>query len=106
MNDFTPQTQTAVIVNRLGMHARPAAKLAQLSDQFNATATIEKDGLIASADSIMELMMLTAGPGDKVKITTIGPEATAALKALVDLIHNGFGEDIIIPGANETTPEI
>ena len=104
MNDFTPQTQTAVIVNRLGMHARAAAKLAQLSDQFKATATLEKDDLVASTDSIMELMMLTAGPGDTVKITTIGPESTAALKALVDLIQKGFGEDIMIPESNEMAP--
>ena len=106
MNDFTPQSQTVVIVNRLGMHARPAAKLAQLLDQFNATATLEKDDLIASADSIMELMMLTAGPGDKVKITTIGPESTAALKALVDLVQKGFGEEVVTPETKGNAPKI
>lgn len=97
MNDFTPKSQTVVIVNRLGVHARAAAKFAQLSDQFNATATIEKEGAVASSDSIMELMMLTAGLGDKVKITTIGPESTSALQALVSLIQKGFGEDVIKP---------
>lgn len=105
MNEFTPKSQTVVIVNRLGMHARAAAKLAQLSDQFNATATLEKDDLIASADSIMELMMLTASPGDKVRVTTIGPESTAAINALVSLIQNGFGEDVIIPEANKNQSE-
>jgi phosphocarrier protein HPr len=100
MNDFTPTSQTVVIVNRLGMHARAAARFAQLSDQFNATATIEKDGAVASSDSIMEMMMLTAGLGDKVKITTTGPESTAALKALIELIQKGFGEDVIAPEAN------
>lgn len=97
MDEFTPRSQTVVIVNRLGMHARAAAKFAQLSDQFNATVTLEKDDLIASADSIMELMMLTAGLGDKVKITTIGPESAAALRALVGLVQKGFGENIIAP---------
>lgn len=101
MNDFTPKSQTVVIVNRLGMHARAAAKLAQLSDQFNATVTLEKGDLIASADSIMELMMITAGLGDIVKITTIGPESTAALKALVGLVQKGFGEDVIASETNE-----
>ena len=95
MNDFTPKSQTVVIVNRLGMHARAAAKLAQLSDQFNATVTLEKGDLIASADSIMELMMITAGLGDTVKITATGPESTAALHALADLVEKGFGEDVI-----------
>jgi phosphocarrier protein len=83
------------------MHARAAAKFAQLSDQFNATVTLEKDDLTASADSIMELMMLTASLGDTVKITTIGPESAAALHALVDLIQKGFGEDVIAPRTNE-----
>lgn len=97
MNDLTPKSQTVVIVNRLGMHARAAAKFAQLSDQFNVNVTIEKGEAVASADSIMELMMLTAGPGDTVKITTIGPESTPALQALVDLIQKGFGEDVCEP---------
>jgi phosphocarrier protein HPr len=101
MDDFTPQSQTVVIVNRLGMHARAAAKFAQLSDQFNATTTIERGGSVASADSIMELMILTAGLGDTVKITTIGPESISALHALVDLIQKGFGEDVIASEANE-----
>jgi phosphocarrier protein HPr len=96
MNDFTPKSQTVVIVNSLGMHARAAGKLARLSDQFNATATIEKGAATASADSIMELMMLTAGLGDTVKITTIGPESTSALQALVGLVQKGFGEDVIV----------
>ena len=94
MNDFAPKSQTVVIVNHLGMHARAAAKFAQLSDQFNATVALEKDGLIASTDSIMELMMLTAGPGDMVIIKTIGPEAPEALAALVDLVQQGFGEEL------------
>ena len=41
--------------------------------------------------------MLTAGPGDKVKVTTIGPESTPALRALVDLTQKGFGEDVCEP---------
>ena len=53
MNDFTPKSQTVVIVNRLGMHARAAAKFAQLSDQFNVNVTIEKGEAVASADSII-----------------------------------------------------
>lgn len=101
MDDFAPKSRIIVIVNRLGMHARAAAKFAQLSDQFNATATVEKDDLIASADSIMELMMLTAGLGDTIKITAIGPESTAALHALADLVEKGFGEDVVDSKSHE-----
>jgi phosphocarrier protein len=94
MIDRVPKSQTVIIVNRLGMHARAAAKLAQLADQFKATVTLEKDNQVASADSIMELMMLTAGPGDEVMIKTTGPEAPEALAALVGLVQHGFGEEL------------
>jgi len=94
MNNFMPQSQTVVLVNRLGMHARAAAKFTQLSEQFNVTTTVEKGDLTASADSIMELMMLTASLGDTIRITTLGPESTAALHALVDLVQKGFEEEV------------
>lgn len=95
MSNFTPQSQTVVLVNRLGMHARAAAKFTQLSEKFNVTTTVEKGGFTASADSIMELMMLTASLGDTIRITTLGPESTTALHALVELVQKGFGEEVI-----------
>lgn len=102
MSDFTPQSQNVALVNRLGMHARAAAKFTQLLEQFNATATVEKGGLTASADSIMELMMLTASLGDTIRITTLGPESTTALHALVELVGKGFGEEVITPKVKES----
>lgn len=86
--------QTVTIVNPLGLHARASGKLAKLTDTFRATVTVEKDQEVASADSIMELMMLTAGLGDEVMIKAVGPEAKAALDAVVGLIESGFGEEV------------
>lgn len=90
--EFSLKSQKVLIVNQLGLHARAAAKLVQLTDQFNALVTIEKDLEVAQTDSIMDLMMLMASPGDHVLIKTTGPEADAALAAVVQLFADGFGE--------------
>lgn len=87
-----PQTQTVMLINPLGLHARPAAQIVNLIDQFKATATLEKDGEVASCDSLLEMITLTAGQGDSLQITTVGKEAEEALKAIVNLMKNGFGE--------------
>lgn len=86
--------QTVMIVNQLGLHARAAGKLVNLTDKFKATVTLEKGIKIATADSVMELMMLTASPGDEVIIKATGPDAASALKAVVKLVQDGFGEEI------------
>jgi phosphotransferase system HPr (HPr) family protein len=93
MSGASPLCQTVKIVNRLGLHARAAGKLVNLAAQFNACVTLEKDNQVAPADSVMELLMLTASPGDSVTISATGPEAPAALQAVVALIQEGFGED-------------
>lgn len=105
MNDETPQCQSVKIINRLGLHARAAGKLVNVVDQFNAIVTLEKDNQVASTDSILELMMLTASPGDEVTVKAIGHEASTALKAVVDLIQQGFGEEIS-PVMNLQEPEM
>ncbi|MBX9805554.1 MAG: HPr family phosphocarrier protein [Alphaproteobacteria bacterium] len=86
--------RTVTIINPLGLHARASGKLAKLTDQFNASVTVEKDQEVASSDSVMELMMLTAGPGDELTIRAAGPDAKAALDAVVGLIESGFGEEV------------
>lgn len=91
-NDGTPTCQPVKITNRLGLHARAAGQVVNLAEQFEAIITVEKDGQVASTDSVMELMMLTAGSGDTVVVRTSGPEASAALKAVARLIQDGFGE--------------
>jgi len=94
MSVSPPSCQSVKIVNLLGLHARAAGKLMNLATQFNATVTIEKGAQIACADSVMELMMLTAGTGDTVTIKTTGPDASAALTAIVTLIEQSFGEGL------------
>jgi len=92
MEGGTLRGQTVNITNRLGLHARAAGQVVNLTSQFDAIVTFEKEGQSASADSVMELMMLTAAQGDRVVIKTSGPEAGAALKAVASLIQGGFGE--------------
>ena len=87
-------TRTVAIVNELGLHARAAAKFVKLATAFNATIKVSKVGQneAVSGNSILGLMMLGAGPGDKIEIVTDGAEADAALKALDELVSAGFYE--------------
>ena len=84
---------TFTIVNEKGLHARASAKLVDMVEQFEASATIEKDGIDACGDSIMGLLMLVASKGTQVNIKTEGVQAQELLNALGELISNRFGED-------------
>ena len=84
---------TFTIVNEKGLHARASAKFVDMVEQFDASATIEKDGIDACGDSIMGLLMLVASKGTQVDITTEGAQAQELLTALGELIANRFGED-------------
>ncbi|ERL96429.1 phosphotransferase system HPr (HPr) family protein [Rhodobacteraceae bacterium HIMB11] len=84
---------TFTIVNEKGLHARASAKFVDMVEQFDASATIEKDGVDACGDSIMGLLMLVASKGTQVDITTEGAQAQELLNALGELIADRFGED-------------
>ena len=84
---------TFTIVNEKGLHARASAKFVDMVEQFDASATIEKDGVDACGDSIMGLLMLVASKGTQVNIKTEGVQAQELLNALGELIANRFGED-------------
>ena len=84
---------TFTIVNEKGLHAGASAKLVDMVEQFEASATIEKDGIDACGDSIMGLLMLVASKGTQVNIKTEGVQAQELLNALGVLIANRFGED-------------
>ena len=84
---------TFTIVNEKGLHARASAKFVDMVEQFDASATIEKDGIDACGDSIMGLLMLVASKGTQVNIKTEGVQAQELLNALGELIANRFGED-------------
>ena len=84
---------TFTIVNEKGLHARASAKFVDMVEQFEASATIEKDGIDACGDSIMGLLMLVASKGTQVNIKTEGLQAQELLNAIGELIANRFGED-------------
>lgn len=81
-----------VIANERGLHARAAARFAELADRFDAEVEVEKDGARVSGRSIMGLMMLAAAAGTTIEIHTRGNEAAAALDALALLVENRFDE--------------
>ena len=87
-----PVTRTLTIVNEKGLHARASAKLVELVEDFDAEAVVSKDGVAASADSIMGLLMLIAAKGSTVTVTTTGIQAKDLAVAIDELIANRFGE--------------
>lgn len=86
------QQREVEIVNKLGLHARAAAKLTQLAARFGCEIFIERAGRKVNAKSIMGVMMLAAGQGTSVLLEAEGPDAEQALAALTNLIANRFGE--------------
>ncbi|MBT8477373.1 MAG: HPr family phosphocarrier protein [Gemmatimonadetes bacterium] len=84
--------RVVVILNRYGLHARPAAEFVKLSSRFASKVTVEKDGLEVNGKSIMGVMMLAAECGSELTIRTTGEDADEALEALSRLVSNRFGE--------------
>jgi len=82
----------AEIVNRLGLHARAAAKLTHIASGFQSEIWLSRSGRRVNAKSIMGVMMLAAGKGSTVKLEAEGADAEAALAALTKLIAERFGE--------------
>ena len=87
-----PQTEVE-IVNKLGLHARAAAKLTQLAGGYQSEIWLTRNGRRVNAKSIMGVMMLAAGKGSMIGIESDGSDADAALQAIVKLIAGKFGED-------------
>ena len=80
------------IVNKLGLHARAAAKLTHLAGGFQSEIWISRSGRRVNAKSIMGVMMLAAGQGTSVQIEAQGADAEQAIAALTKLIADKFGE--------------
>lgn len=80
------------IVNKLGLHARPSAKLSQTAGKFMADVWLTRNGRRVNAKSILGVMMLAAGQGSTLHLEAEGPDAEQAIAALRDLIGSGFGE--------------
>ena len=86
------QQREIEIINKLGLHARASAKLTQLASQFTAEVWIAREGRKVNAKSIMGVMMLAAGIGSTVTIETEGSDEAEAMKAILALIADKFGE--------------
>ena len=87
-----PVQRTLKIVNEKGLHARASAKLVEVVEAHDATAEVSRDGLSASGDSIMGLLMLAASKGTTIDIETSGPDAAKLADALEALVADRFGE--------------
>lgn len=84
--------RTVQIVNKLGLHARPAAEIVKTAARFKSEITIVRDELEVNGKSIMGVMMLAAGLGSEIEIETDGDDEAAALTALTALVDDKFGE--------------
>jgi phosphocarrier protein len=82
----------ALIVNKLGLHARASAKLTQLASGFKSEVWLSRNGRRVNAKSIMGVMMLAAGKGASITVEAEGADAEAALAAIRALIANKFDE--------------
>lgn len=86
------KSSQVVIPNKLGLHARAAAKLVSTATKFSAEVYLEKGSNRINGKSIMGVMMLAASKGTTITIITDGEDENAALKAVNTLIQEGFGE--------------
>ncbi|MGY3438734.1 MULTISPECIES: HPr family phosphocarrier protein [unclassified Marinovum] len=86
-------TRNLKIVNEKGLHARASAKLVEVVEGFDARAEVSRDGMDASGDSIMGLLMLAASKGTTIEVQTSGPDAEALADAVEALVADRFGED-------------
>jgi phosphocarrier protein len=81
------------IVNRLGLHARPAALIVKVASRYRSDVWVKKENEEVNGKSIMGLMMLAAGQGSKLQVRCEGPDADRALDEIEQLINARFNED-------------
>ncbi len=80
------------IINKLGLHARAAAKLVTVASGFESDIQLIRDSRSANAKSIMGVMMLAAGKGTALQLIVSGSDAEAASEAIIELVNDRFGE--------------
>jgi phosphocarrier protein len=81
------------IINKRGLHARASAKFVKMVEQFDAEIQVTRGSETVGGDSIMGLMMLSAGPGTTITVSATGIDAEAAVAALAELVGNKFNEE-------------
>lgn len=87
------RTITVTIVNRLGLHARPAMAFVDLASTFKCNVCVKREDTEVDGKSIMQMMMLAATQGTPLDIVAEGDDADAALAALKSLVARGFDEE-------------
>jgi phosphocarrier protein HPr len=85
--------KAVTIINRLGLHARPAAMFVRIASRYRCEVWVAKEGEQINGKSIMGLMMLAAGQGSKLTIKCEGPDADKAMEELEELIQKKFSEE-------------
>lgn len=90
---FADHERTVRIVNKFGLHARPAAEFVKLANRFTSDIWVRKADLEVNGKSIMGVMMLAAEYGSEIVIRASGVDAEAALDALEELVASRFGEE-------------
>jgi phosphocarrier protein len=88
--DTDAETREFVLLNKYGMHVRPAGLFAKVASRFNAEVEVEKDGNVVSGKSIMALMTLEAVCGTVLRVTAHGPQRREALDELESLVARKF----------------
>jgi len=93
INVFEKIEKEVEIINKIGLHVRPASMLVEIANKFKSDVWIEKDGQEANGKSIMSILLLSAEKGSKINIKAQGPDATQAVEALAKVVKNKFGEE-------------
>lgn len=86
-------TKELVVINKLGIHARPAAMFVKVANRFDSDIFVAKDGETVNGKSIMGLMMLAAGPGSKLTLEAKGTDAEQAIVEIEALLKRKFDEE-------------
>ncbi len=92
-DDVMKVTKELVVINKLGIHARPAAMFVKTANRFQCDVFVEKDGERVNGKSIMGLMMLAAGPGSRLTVFAEGQDAPRAVVEIEALLKRKFDED-------------
>ena len=87
-------SRSVTVANRLGLHARAAAKFVHTATRFASQIRVSRDGRTMDGKSIMGILLLAAGAGSTVVITADGADEAAAVEALCRLVEGGFGEEL------------
>jgi phosphocarrier protein len=88
-----PIRATVKIINRLGLHARPAMAFVDVANRFQSHITVRKDSETVDGKSIMQMMLLAATQGSELQLEAVGPDATQVIRELQQLIQRKFDEE-------------